>query len=711
MNNSYFIETITKILENKSLNNDLESLNKTNGTESTIHFSIANKNASIQLLNDNTFNINVNNKNVLNANNNIINIPFGINTNNITSNNILNINSPIINIIGQLNINGQLINNSSNTFNNSVTMMSSLNVSGTATFNTIVGLTPSSVGLGNVANTNPSYLPLSIATQNAISSLDTFNNSITLMNSLNVSGYCNIYNDITLNSNLTVSGYCNIYNDITLNSNLTVSGYCNIYNDITLNSNLTVSGYCNIYSNLAVSGYCNIYNDITLNSNLTVSGNTTMKNNLTVSDNTTINSNLTVSGNTVIKSNLIMNIIKNTTIFNTCILTNLPHFSNINDAYMNGVPIWGVYRTGSIINILTSETPPIIILNGPSIVNINMNTIYIEPGLLATDMFGNNVEVNVSSIITSDIGEILINNSNLSELTNLISTLYFRTYIITYNAIDIFSNISNIQRTVNVLIDAFPVFTIPSTLSYSNNNIIYTQFSSNTIMYDTNIMYITKYNGSFSFTQDIWNAAFGRNVWTTLSNKDPNYQVWTTDWSVIFKVSCTDPIQPLPPAALNPSIGGITICFDPYDPSSSASVNNDPSVTIRNDKFYENSTEYSVNIWPNDLNNINSKLFTESVTDDMYKNDLLLNNAYAYNAVYYGVYYINQCFSVKAWDYNGNLIFKFLSDTPYTYKYSIYPFTIYIQEEFAPSFWYNGFIIDTTSNAVNANYQTYIDKC
>jgi hypothetical protein len=375
------------------------------------------------------------------------------------------------------------------------------------------------------------------------------------------------------------------------------------------------------------------------------------------------------------------------------VLQNLPFFNDIYDAYSHGVPIWGLYRTGTIVHILASDTSPTIsfIFNG-STVNIPINNIYTEHGLTATDIFGNSAQVKVSSIISNDFGELLTTTVNLSDLTALISTIYVRTYTITYIAIDVFHNTNTLQRTINVV----PIIDTTCILSYNNYNIIYTQFHIHTITYDTKTMYISDSNGSFSFTQDVWNLAFGRTVWTTLSNKDPNYHVWTDDWSIIFK-------------ATGPPVysGGVTICFDPYDPTSEQTSSNDPNVTIRNDRFYEQSTDYFIRIWTDPRQLPDSNIFTGPITSDMYMNNLSNSSSGTCDAVYYGIYYINKCFGVKVWDLSGNLLFNCLSNVPYTYKYSIYPFTIYVQHNFAPSSWYDGFIIDTSSNAVNADYQTY----
>jgi hypothetical protein len=90
----------------------------------------------------------------------------------------------------------------------------------------------------------------------------------------------------------------------------------------------------------------------------------------------------------------------------------------------------------------------------------------------------------------------------------------------------------------------------------------------------------------------------------------------------------------------------------------------------------------------------------------MYTNNLSSNTNKFAAGVYYGVYYINKCISVKIWDINRNLIFWCLGNKEISYPRKSYPLVIYIQSPLSSTTWYNGFLIDTI-NPANLTYLTY----
>jgi len=401
--------------------------------------------------NNNLYQVSANNLNILknatfqNITTPTINVPNGVSTfKNITGNSILNV--------------------SNNCIANTLTLNSNLYVSGITTLNGILTL--------DSAYTITQYSILNNLSSNmlCVSNLTLLNNDTTIYNSLYVSGY-SLFGSVSLNSNLTISNttilnYATIMGDLTLNDfnsnvvritgNINVIGGTN-YNNISINSNLLVSGYTNI------NGNSTVLNNLYVTNNSIISGNISILGNINVT-NMSIQDTLIVSGNTILKS---LNISGPSTFGALNILGNingrLKNFDTNEDAANNGIPLFGLYRTGGIVKIRLDINPIYVVLIGPSVITMYTTNIYTELGIYAIPT----VKMNSLDIITSKITSVSISNgSSLNNIltspititnntsfiipTTIIPTVNALTYNITYTCIDISSNTRLISRMVNI---------------------------------------------------------------------------------------------------------------------------------------------------------------------------------------------------------------------------------------------------------------------
>ena len=121
------------------------------------------------------------------------------------------------------------------TFPYNVSVLSSLTVSGTTTFNcNVIGITSSMVGLGNVANTSPSDLPLSSAATTALAlkanlANPDFSGNITM-------NKCQIGDNFPAAASTSTS----MTLDLTLGRSLTVGLNARVSGNLTASSNLNV---------------------------------------------------------------------------------------------------------------------------------------------------------------------------------------------------------------------------------------------------------------------------------------------------------------------------------------------------------------------------------------------------------------------------------------------------------------------------------------
>ena len=181
-----------------------------------------------------------------------------------------------------------------------------MTVSGTTTFNSeVIGVTSSMVGLGNVANTTPSDLPLSSAATTALAlkanlANPAFSGNITInkcqigdnfpeaVSTLHVSGSTSMTLDLSLGRNLTVGLDARVMGNLTASSNLNVLQNATFDGTIRGNQNTVLMQKCSIgVSNTAITH------------SLYVSGSTFMTNDLQVVGNITSTAIL-VNGNVLL---------------------------------------------------------------------------------------------------------------------------------------------------------------------------------------------------------------------------------------------------------------------------------------------------------------------------------------------------------------------------------------------------------------------------
>ena len=271
MNNN--IKSITDILGNKAPTiYGLSSLKKDEGTETSLLFSLRNQSVSLQLLNDDIFNINFNNNNVLQINNNKINFPYSINTTNIICNDILNINSDLLNISGILNIKGN-----TNIFENVNPVIKALNLNLDNNSIPIDIGSNSGIIIRNINGSNSYILTDELAKQfmikaplsnkQIIATLDLLNNSNIKYN-LTVSGNSTFNNMIISNNtklfDTIIYNNLNVLNTVNINKNVIMYNNLNISNRSSL-QNLNISNHLNVNNlfntnNLYVSNLSTLFN-------------------------------------------------------------------------------------------------------------------------------------------------------------------------------------------------------------------------------------------------------------------------------------------------------------------------------------------------------------------------------------------------------------------------------------------------------------------
>lgn len=368
-------------------------------------------------------------ENGINCNN--ININNGIINNNITfSSNLYVMNNSLFQNLNPVNI----LTVSGNTIFNSATIQSSLNVSNSSFFYGNVSI------LSNLYVSNNTFFNNLIGLSLNVPNSTIFNNNVS-GNSLIVS------NETIINKNLNINTL-SIDSNSVINGNLTNSSDLAISGTTLFNNNLNIPNNLNIVGNLIINN-----NVIINNNNINISGNT----NINISGNTSININ--ISGKTNINNNLITNnatfnstltISGVSTLFNINVLGNIisqiPEYRTNGEAALAGVPLWGFYRTGGILKIRTAISPPVITLNGSSIITVVQGQPYTELSVVAIDYFNNNI---------------------IPVISGYVNILQVGTYIITYSATDINGNITTAIRTVNVVLDTFT-----PTITLNGNNII-----------------------------------------------------------------------------------------------------------------------------------------------------------------------------------------------------------------------------------------------
>jgi len=359
-------------------------------------------------------------QNGINCNN--ININNGIINNNITfSSNLYVVNNSLFQNLNPVNV----LSVSGKTIFNSATIQSSLNVSNSSFFYGNVSI------LSNLYVSNNTFFNNLIGLSLNVPNSTIFNNNVSA-NSLIVSNETIINKNLNINT-LSIDSNSVINGNLTNSSDLAISGITIFNNNLNVGNNLNIAGNLIVNNNVFINN-----NNISGNTNisLNISGKTNINNNININGNATFNSTLTISGvSTLFNINILGNII-----------SQIPEYRTNGEAALAGVPLWSFYRTGGILKIRTGVSPPVITLNGSSIITVVQGQPYTELSVIAIDYFNSNI---------------------IPVITGYVNILQVGTYIITYTATDINGNITTAIRTVNVVLDTFT-----PTITLNGNNII-----------------------------------------------------------------------------------------------------------------------------------------------------------------------------------------------------------------------------------------------
>jgi hypothetical protein len=334
------------------------------------------------------------------------------------------------------------------------------------------------VGLDLIVNNNTFFYGNNNIYGNTI-----FSNSCTFASTLNVSSFSYLsgpvyINNLTIVSTLNVSGNSIYQGNSTYLSQLNISGITIMQGNVTLSSKLNVNSISTFYERIGLSRFSTsqltyldnssdgqmifnsstkkinifynyLWNEIGDTSRIVVTGTSLLRDSITAGSSLNVSGVSLFGGNSTFVSNL--NVSGNTLLNNNIILNNLPNYDTNYLAKQAGIPIWGLYRTGGIIKILLDDINPSISLIGNDNINIAINLTYNELGVTAVDDFGNSIIPVITSIVTNDLGQILLGIISLNNLYSYITTNYSRIYTITYTATDVFGNYSSITRTVTVM--------------------------------------------------------------------------------------------------------------------------------------------------------------------------------------------------------------------------------------------------------------------
>lgn len=342
------------------------------------------------------------------------------------------------NYIALVDNNYNLIISGATILQDNVSILSNLNISSNSIFNNL--LIRSNFTISGNTLLNNVYLNSINVSSNSL-----FNRDLNIYN-LNISGFSIINNNSTfgssLNLNTSIFGNCSILSSINASSNVILNNNVSINSNLNLNNNIiqgsvTVGSQLNIINNTLI-------NQSTFLSNLNILGNTNIKN-ASVSSSLYVNGSTNISGNITFGSNL------NT---NLNIILPLAEYIDNNNAASAGVPLWGFYRTGDIVKIRVNNIPPTITLIGGNFINIIINTLYTDPGLIITDSLG---EIITGSIISINDGKneyittpIPVIGTNTIIPNSILNTSIVNTYIFTYSATNSFNNITITTRTVYI---------------------------------------------------------------------------------------------------------------------------------------------------------------------------------------------------------------------------------------------------------------------
>ena len=620
-----FNSDLSKIDSSKSCGFEIYTNNNNNGYIKT---NIDNSCFDIKLPNDN----NIKRIVVLDINNNIYISGYSIFNNNVT-------------VCNSLYVSQNLIANNTSVDNN-------LYISGTATINNIY--------ISNISVINDSIINNNLC----ITNLNILNNC-----NLNILEDCNLNNNVTCKSKFNCTDI--VCNNINISNNITLFNLSNllINNNLTVKSNLSTNNL-NIQGNINISN-CNILNTALFTNNVSTStlyiNKDCIINDITILSKLIVKKNMTVLKNITITSNL----------YSNCnLVIPLKHFSDSRTAALGGIPLGGLFRTGNIVRIRINIIPPTILLIGASVLTVNKNTIYNEPGIYISDNIDNLIPYIIS--IKSNNVELLTSAIPVSNSLNIpqINTSTEGNYIFTYMVIDKFNNISTIIRTINI------IWILANLVQFNDTSI------ARTFMYNGKDFGNVAVEPSVTITNNTIVQVGGSSMWGFKGSSMPQVDFsYNGKWSVMIKFKLT---------LFKGGTGTVAeVQFDnKLDgwglPGRCSYIADAPGVDstfipIRPDLISGNGTNIMFPTFFSPL--INAEFLT---------------------GVYFVISRLGNYMQFKAYNLQGVLRWSMRSYNAFTYTYNQTLFTMYLYPPYCNYTFYNGVLTSTIVELTPAHWNTYV---
>lgn len=298
---------------------------------------------------------------------------------------------------------------------------------------------------------------VSLLSNIVISGNTIFQKDTTLMSELYVGGKASLNGITTINSTLSINGNTNIIGSTTIRSDFNVYGNTLLQGKTTLLSELYISGKTIIQGTTSVVSDLNILNKSDILGSTTIKSNVNIYDTLLLQGSSTMNSNLHIIGNTVIDGNMIINstnsVVNSLNILSQ-VICQVPHYDTNKEAVLNGVPLWGFYRTGGILKIRLDDIAPSMYLVGNSTISIPLYSNYIEQGVISNDNVDNTLDSYIISISNNVIFNIIsvpiLISPNLTITQT--STLPLGSYVIEYSSTDNAGNKAQpLYRNLNII--------------------------------------------------------------------------------------------------------------------------------------------------------------------------------------------------------------------------------------------------------------------
>jgi len=341
----------------------------------------------------------------------------------------------------------------------------------------------------------------------------------------------NTMNDVTLiQGDNTVSGTTIMQGTTNINENVFITGLNVINGNTEINNVIAMNG------NISIDGTTTIIGDVDINAMNIVISNTSVNINSDISFNnkTDINDNTITTDKTVTFNNKLTDFTKTARFYNEIVFDNLSEYMSNQEAVDNGVPLWGLYRTGGIIKIRLDAVLPTLTLIGSPNIKLDKNIQYIELGASSLDNLDNDILVSIVSIHSDIVGEVLSFPILLDSLNIIITDIDYSistNYIITYRTEDSSGNYVNNYRNLYIRDDARPIKLIIDNI----NQYFYANGRNNSFSNGRMLNGILNVFGLSPLARN--NINFG---YKTIEN---NTDVVNDKWKFIFKVHINGPIN------------------------------------------------------------------------------------------------------------------------------------------------------------------------